>query len=176
MKGTTSNGDLENDTISSCMIRLHCQFIMEAIRNNQIITAMQHAQENLHLKNYTDNAASRDESTKVDEIERLILETMGLLAYTNPEESPVSNLLNLENRTKLAEMVNRALLAHHQRQKLNTDDGSIKNGPHGITGMEEGVFSKLERASMQLQVLSEVSQEEGIGGFHSHLNPSNIIQ
>lgn len=141
------------------MIRLHCQYIIEAIRNNNINAALEYAQRNLQVYTsnfilegiHSPNEDNRQNHTK-SKIDTLILDTIGLLAYINPEQSPISYLLQPHYRTELSQLVNRAILE--------------ANG--------EATHSSLEHAQMQLQVLSILSREEGLGAFHNHLNPTNI--
>lgn len=165
------NGQIEQalDMISSkipnltkmeyVMIRLHCQHIVEAIRNNNINAALEHAQKNLqgYMSNFVlDGIYSPSEDNRQNpvksKIDTLVLDTIGLLAYVRPEESSISYLLQPCHRTELSQLVNRAILE--------------------ING--EPTHSSLERAQMQLQFLSALSREEGLGAFHNHLNATNI--
>jgi hypothetical protein len=143
------------------MIRLHCQYIIEAVRNNKILEALEYAQQN--MQSYMDDFSVHTDTDDEDEImndivlsdregsdNAIIIDSIGLLAYIDPHQSPVSYLFKKSVRCNLSQAVNQSILHH----------------------MKEPTHSQLERAQMQIQILSDVCREQGLGAFH--FTPNSI--
>lgn len=118
------------------MFRMHGQVIIEHVRQSHIEQAMEYAQQ--HLSISTANSMENKE-----EYDRLV-DTIGLIAYIFPDQSPVAYLLDMSQREELATMLNQAILKHQGFDSV----------------------SPLEKLFLQLDACKGVLQEEGTG-IHS---------
>lgn len=77
-----------------------CQLFIEYIRRGKVYDAIVYAQSKL--------SELRNNLTKEDE--QLLQDVLGLLAYESPENSPVGHLLKHQQREKVADAINKAIL------------------------------------------------------------------
>jgi hypothetical protein len=73
--------------------------------------------------------------------EQLLMDTLGLLAYENPQNSPLSYLLNESNKHELSTAVNQLILE----------------------SLKQDAYSALEKIHMQLDICRQVMSSESIG-------------
>eukprot|EP01027_Heterolobosea_sp_BB2_P011207 GEZU01016332.1.p1 GENE.GEZU01016332.1~~GEZU01016332.1.p1 ORF type:complete len:498 (-),score=83.43 GEZU01016332.1:426-1919(-) len=85
------------------MLRLQCQHLIELIRCGDCVD---------EAVDFVQNTLSEydNDTTISPESRNLLMECIGLLAYSNPRDSPLSHLLDVTRRTFVAEELNRAIM------------------------------------------------------------------
>jgi len=139
-------------------IRLHCQTMIEMIKQNQVMEALKYARE--HISKYMteldtnspSNSLKKKQKKKTTDpaICKLLIDSVGLLAYADLNACPLTYLLSQEHRNELATLVNQIILL---------DSG------------EKKTQSSLETTVRQFEVVKKVLVQVGSG----NLTPSETI-
>jgi len=88
----------------STVFALQCQLFIEWIKRTKFEEAIQCAQAS--LSTFRGKLSEQEDKTLQD--------VLGLLAYENPEQSPLGHLLHIQHREAVADEVNQAILAVEQ--------------------------------------------------------------
>jgi hypothetical protein len=145
------------------IFRIQCQCFVELIKKGQIFEAVEWARRYLSgylVKSEDDqmnvsNGPSNDivddldglPETKIRKLdlsksdEHLLLETVGLLAYESPNDSPLKYLLEDDKRQELSNDVNKLILESQKQE----------------------AYSALERSYMQLAICRDMLSHEALG-------------
>lgn len=110
------------DARGALRIRLYCVHLVELIRRRKVEEALQFARQNFadQLGHKIPAASASSGNTRSAEIEQLITDCVGLLAYENPFQTPYGWLLRKGFRQNVADELNRCILEYLHQDRFST--------------------------------------------------------